>query len=137
MQECDAYERKVKMSAVNYVWDEENDSLLEEVDDNGNVIVSYTNEPGPFGKVISQERNGVTSYYHYDGQGSTLALTDDNGNILTDIAPGSIKRIHLVGVAGTGMGSFAGMLKAHSCVYARGKASCTPQAPRTWTAGAP
>ena len=39
-------------------------------------------------------------------------MADDNGNVLTDIAPGSIRRIHLVGVAGTGMGSFAGMLKA-------------------------
>jgi UDP-N-acetylmuramate: L-alanyl-gamma-D-glutamyl-meso-diaminopimelate ligase len=39
-------------------------------------------------------------------------MPDDNGNVLTDIAPGSISRIHLVGVAGTGMGSFAGMLKA-------------------------
>jgi UDP-N-acetylmuramate: L-alanyl-gamma-D-glutamyl-meso-diaminopimelate ligase len=39
-------------------------------------------------------------------------MPDENGNVLTDIAPGSIKRIHLVGVAGTGMGSFAGMLKA-------------------------
>jgi UDP-N-acetylmuramate: L-alanyl-gamma-D-glutamyl-meso-diaminopimelate ligase len=37
---------------------------------------------------------------------------DTNGLILTDIAPGAIKRIHLVGVAGTGMGAFAGMLKA-------------------------
>src|SRR3954463_13836346 len=40
-------------------------------------------------------------------------MTDtDNGNVLADIDPKSIKRIHLVGVAGTGMGSFAGMLKA-------------------------
>ena len=39
-------------------------------------------------------------------------MPDDNGNVLTEITPGSIKRIHLVGVAGTGMGSFAGMLKA-------------------------
>lgn len=69
------------MSAVNYVWDDLNDCVLEEVDDDGNVIASYTNEPGPFGKVISQERNGVTSYYHYDGQGNTVALTDDNCNI--------------------------------------------------------
>ncbi len=38
-------------------------------------------------------------------------MSDDNGNVLTEIAPGSIRRIHLVGVAGTGMGSFAGMLK--------------------------
>jgi UDP-N-acetylmuramate: L-alanyl-gamma-D-glutamyl-meso-diaminopimelate ligase len=39
-------------------------------------------------------------------------MHDENGNVLSDIAPGSIRRIHLVGVAGTGMGSFAGMLKA-------------------------
>ena len=39
-------------------------------------------------------------------------MTDDNGKVLQDIAPGSVRRIHLVGVAGTGMGSFAGMLKA-------------------------
>ncbi len=69
------------MTKTYYVWDEENDSLMEEIDENGNVIVSYTNEPGQFGKVISQERNGVTSYYHYDGQGSTVALTDDNENV--------------------------------------------------------
>jgi UDP-N-acetylmuramate: L-alanyl-gamma-D-glutamyl-meso-diaminopimelate ligase len=39
-------------------------------------------------------------------------MADDNGNVLTEIAPGAVKRIHLVGVAGTGMGAFAGMLKA-------------------------
>ena len=39
-------------------------------------------------------------------------MSDDNGNVLTEITPHSVKRIHLVGVAGTGMGSFAGMLKA-------------------------
>src|SRR3954464_11198075 len=39
-------------------------------------------------------------------------MADDNGNVLETLEPGSIRRIHLVGVAGTGMGSFAGMLKA-------------------------
>jgi len=38
-------------------------------------------------------------------------MTDDNGKVLTEVAPKSVKRIHLVGVAGTGMGAFAGMLK--------------------------
>src|ERR671937_1601549 len=37
---------------------------------------------------------------------------DENGNVVTDVAPKSVRRIHLVGVAGTGMGAFAGMLKA-------------------------
>ena len=36
----------------------------------------------------------------------------DNGNVLSDVVPASVKRVHLVGVAGTGMGAFAGMLKA-------------------------
>lgn len=36
----------------------------------------------------------------------------DRGNVLTRVAPGSVRRIHLVGVGGTGMGSFAGLLKA-------------------------
>jgi UDP-N-acetylmuramate: L-alanyl-gamma-D-glutamyl-meso-diaminopimelate ligase len=36
---------------------------------------------------------------------------EDNGRIVTDLAPDTVRRIHLVGVAGTGMGAFAGMLK--------------------------
>jgi len=39
-------------------------------------------------------------------------MTDDNGEVLNEVDPSSIHQIHLVGVAGTGMGSFAGMLKA-------------------------
>jgi UDP-N-acetylmuramate: L-alanyl-gamma-D-glutamyl-meso-diaminopimelate ligase len=36
----------------------------------------------------------------------------DDGQVLADVDPSSVHRIHLVGVAGVGMGSFAGMLKA-------------------------
>jgi UDP-N-acetylmuramate: L-alanyl-gamma-D-glutamyl-meso-diaminopimelate ligase len=39
-------------------------------------------------------------------------MENDNGNVLSEIAPNSVKRVHLVGVAGTGMGAFGGMLKA-------------------------
>lgn len=39
-------------------------------------------------------------------------MNDDNGLVLNEIDPASIRRVHLVGVGGTGMGSFAGMLKA-------------------------
>ncbi|HUM10700.1 MAG TPA: Mur ligase family protein [Myxococcaceae bacterium] len=38
--------------------------------------------------------------------------TIDNGKILQDVRPEQAHRVHLLGVAGTGMGSFAGMLKA-------------------------
>ncbi len=37
---------------------------------------------------------------------------DGAGLVLADVDPAAIRRIHLVGVAGTGMGAFAGMLKA-------------------------
>ncbi len=40
------------------------------------------------------------------------AAPDDDGLTLETVDPTFPKRIHLVGVAGTGMGSFAGMLKA-------------------------
>ena len=40
------------------------------------------------------------------------AETDGDGNIWTDIDPASVRRIHLLGVGGTGIGSFAGLLKA-------------------------
>jgi UDP-N-acetylmuramate: L-alanyl-gamma-D-glutamyl-meso-diaminopimelate ligase len=34
------------------------------------------------------------------------------GHVITTLDPASVRRIHLVGVAGTGMGAFAGMLQA-------------------------
>jgi UDP-N-acetylmuramate: L-alanyl-gamma-D-glutamyl-meso-diaminopimelate ligase len=37
---------------------------------------------------------------------------DGAGVVLADLDPAAVRRIHLVGVAGTGMGAFAGMLKA-------------------------
>lgn len=37
---------------------------------------------------------------------------DENGRVLTQVDPGSLRRIHLLGIGGTGMGSFAGLLKA-------------------------
>ncbi|HJQ21817.1 MAG TPA: UDP-N-acetylmuramate--L-alanine ligase [Gemmatimonadaceae bacterium] len=40
------------------------------------------------------------------------AQPSDNGNVLAEIDPRAVKRVHLVGVGGTGMGAFAGMLKA-------------------------
>ena len=69
------------MSVVNYDWDELEDDIVEEYDDPGNTIAENTTEPGLFGRVISQRRNGVDSFYHFDGQGSTVALTDANGSV--------------------------------------------------------
>lgn len=47
--------------------------VLEERDSSGDLIVQYSHGHD----LISQSRSGSVSYYHYDGIGSTRALTDD------------------------------------------------------------
>jgi UDP-N-acetylmuramate: L-alanyl-gamma-D-glutamyl-meso-diaminopimelate ligase len=39
-------------------------------------------------------------------------MTNEDGNVRADVDRAAVKRVHVVGVGGTGMGSFAGMLKA-------------------------
>jgi RHS repeat-associated protein len=62
-------------------WDPLSDNILQERDETGAVTAEYTTEPGLYGNVISQNRGGVESQFHYDAQGSTLAVTDDNQNV--------------------------------------------------------
>ncbi len=69
------------MPVTHYIWDEVNDTLLMEKDEAGNTIAEYTHEPAQYGPLISQRRNGQTRYHHFDGQGSTRALTDESGAV--------------------------------------------------------
>ncbi len=68
------------MPEIEYVWDELSDNVIEEYED-GVLAASYTHESGLYGNLLSQHRNGATSYYHYDGRGDTVALTDDAGDV--------------------------------------------------------
>jgi len=67
------------MTAVNYDWDELEDNIVEENDDAKVPLAEYTAEPRLSGDIVSQSVSGQTSYFHYDGQGSTLAVTDATG----------------------------------------------------------
>ena len=51
--------------------------VLEERDESSSLVVSYVYG----GDLISQNRNGSVSYYHYDGLGSVTALSDEAGNV--------------------------------------------------------
>ncbi|WP_423230880.1 polymorphic toxin-type HINT domain-containing protein [Acetivibrio saccincola] len=67
------------IEVTNYLVDENRlyAQVLEERDGEGNLTVSYI-----YGDdLISQKRGDSFSYYHYDGIGSTRALTDIHGNI--------------------------------------------------------
>ena len=66
---------------INYLVDTNRDyaQVLEERDGDGNLLVRYV-----YGHdLISQTRDGITSFYHYDGLGSTRALSSSAG-IVTD-----------------------------------------------------
>jgi RHS repeat-associated protein len=64
---------------TNFVWDGQN-VLLEA--NAGNVIQAvYTLEPQTYGNLVSQRRGGATSYYHFDGLGSTAQLTGSTGSV--------------------------------------------------------
>jgi len=69
------------MPVVNYFWNPLKDNVAEEYDENGDTLATYTSEAGLYGDLISQHRGGATSYYHYDGQGNTTALTNETGAI--------------------------------------------------------
>jgi RHS repeat-associated protein len=69
------------MAVTNYIWDELSDSVLMETDGSGATTAVYTQEPGPFGGLISERRGNQSRYYHYDGLGSTRQLTDATGQV--------------------------------------------------------
>ena len=72
------------MPTANYLWNPINDSVIAEFDDAGNTIAEYTTEPD--GRLISEYRDGVTYQHHYDAQGNTRALTNDQGEVTDTFA---------------------------------------------------
>ena len=69
------------MTVTNFVWDVLNDNVLMETDDNDEITAVYTSRPSLFGPPLSQKRDGMESYYHFDGNQSTRELTNEDGNI--------------------------------------------------------
>lgn len=69
------------MTTTNFVWDCVNDCYLAEIDVSNNMVAVYTNEPVHFGKIISQDRNGTVSYFHFDAQASARQLTNQNQTV--------------------------------------------------------
>src|SRR5437868_636792 len=65
---------------TNYFWNPLTDSVIEETEGLGNPVATYTNKPCNFGPLISENRNGQTSYFHCDALGSTRLTTDSSAN---------------------------------------------------------
>ena len=71
------------MPVTNFIWDPETDAYLMETDGSDQTTAVYTNEPVPYGSLISQRRGAETSYHHQDGLGNTRELTNAS-EVVTD-----------------------------------------------------
>lgn len=64
--------RETEEGETSYLWD--NNNILQEYDTVTEAQYNY--QPETYGNLISQHREEESSYYHYDGNFSTSALTD-------------------------------------------------------------
>jgi RHS repeat-associated protein len=69
--------KAVGAETTKFVWDEQN--YLVEADGSNVTQAVYTNEPQQFGTLVSQRRASTSSYFHFEGLGSTRNLTASNG----------------------------------------------------------
>ncbi|MBI5025152.1 MAG: hypothetical protein HZC12_00170, partial [Nitrospirae bacterium] len=72
-------EKNVNGVITRYVYDRED--ILFELDANGNIITEYVHGSG-IDEPIAMIRNNQTYYYHADGLGSIVAITDSAGNVV-------------------------------------------------------
>ncbi|RLJ15756.1 hypothetical protein DJ030_17965 [bacterium endosymbiont of Escarpia laminata] len=72
-------ERTVNGDTTQYLYHDQD--VLAEYDDLGNRLVSYTYAPG-MDQLLMMERDGQTWFYHTDGLGSVVAITDVAGNLV-------------------------------------------------------
>lgn len=75
---CTAEKKETLMPTTRYIWDVASDNLLMERDGSGGTIAKYTHEPGSYDNLISQNRNGQEYSHHFDGEGNTRAVTDQD-----------------------------------------------------------
>ncbi len=69
-------EKNVNGVITRYVYDRED--ILFELDGSGNIVTEYLHGPG-IDEPIAMIRGGQTYYYHADGLGSIIAITDAAG----------------------------------------------------------
>ena len=59
----------------------------------GRPVAVYTLAPGEVGNIISVRRNGADYFYHYDGMGNVIFLTDSAGNKVAEYVMDSFGNI--------------------------------------------
>jgi len=78
----DPFGRRIQKSGplgtTTYLYDEDSDNVIEEVDSGGNVLARYT-EGTSVDEELTELRGSTTSYYQRDGLGSVTSLSNSAG----------------------------------------------------------
>ncbi len=74
--------RRIRKSSVagTIIYAYDGDNVIEELDNSGSVVASYTHGVG-IDEPLAMARSAATSYYHADGLGSIASLTDASGQL--------------------------------------------------------
>ena len=72
-------EKNVDGAITRYLYD--NEDILLELDGSNNILAQYTHGPG-IDEPLIMERDGQSYYYHTDGLGSVVAMTDASGAVV-------------------------------------------------------
>ena len=91
-----------------HVWDGQN--ILLETDGSNIIQVVYTLQPMLYGNLISQRRSGTTSFYLFDGLGSTTQLANSTGSVTDSYLYDSFGNILLTSGSTTNPFRFVGRL---------------------------
>ena len=86
---------KDSTGTTKHVWDGQN--ILLETDGSNIIQVVYTLQPELYGNVLSQRRSGTTSFYLFDGLGSTTQLANNTGSVTDNYLYDSFGNILLTG----------------------------------------
>ena len=91
-----------------HVWDGQN--ILLETNGSNIIQVVYTLEPLLYGNLISQRRSGTTSFYLFDGLGSTTQLANSTGSVTDSYLYDSFGNIVLTSGSTTNWFRYVGRL---------------------------
>jgi RHS repeat-associated protein len=97
-----------------YVYD--NEDILLELDGDNNILARYTYGPG-IDEPLIMERDGESYFYHADGLGSIVSLTDGNGDMVQQYVYDTFGRIMAQSEVARNPYAYAGREKDESSLY--------------------
>lgn len=112
--------KTVSATVTKYFYDGDSTNVLYETDGSGNLLARFIYNEGDY-KPIAMVRGGTTYFYHYNGHGDVVALTDSTGATVAEYdydayglptstpTPGSIADLNPFHYAGYYPGDYPGL----------------------------